>query len=144
MGRAWPKSPSPNSGHGIPEDKLTTIFNAFFTTKTNGTGLGLPIARTIVETHGGAIWARNRSGGGAAFHFTLPLTEARSDKALISGRACYGQWMLGELAGHGNRIKLHAPLQHRERTEPESERFVREFRFPFAPDTSTRRCGSMR
>ena len=67
-----------DSGHGIPEDKLTTIFNAFFTTKPNGTGLGLPIARTIVETHGGAIWARNRPGGGAAFHFTLPLTEARS------------------------------------------------------------------
>jgi signal transduction histidine kinase len=65
-----------DSGEGIPEDKLTSIFDPFFTTKPQGTGLGLPIARTIIETHGGAMWAENRAGGGAAFHFTLPLADA--------------------------------------------------------------------
>jgi signal transduction histidine kinase len=65
-----------DSGEGIPEDKLTSIFDPFFTTKPQGTGLGLPIARTIIETHGGTIWAENRVGGGAAFHFTLPLADA--------------------------------------------------------------------
>jgi len=65
-----------DSGKGIPEDQLKSIFDAFFTTKPHGTGLGLPIARTIIERYGGAIWAENKVGGGAAFHFTLPLTEA--------------------------------------------------------------------
>lgn len=64
-----------DSGRGIPEDKLTTIFEAFFTTKPQGTGLGLPIARTIIQTYGGSIWAENRMRG-AAFYFTLPLAEA--------------------------------------------------------------------
>jgi signal transduction histidine kinase len=65
-----------DSGKGIPEGKLKNIFDPFFTTKQHGTGLGLPIARTIIETHGGTIWAENRVGGGAAFHFTLPLADA--------------------------------------------------------------------
>jgi signal transduction histidine kinase len=66
-----------DSGAGIPADKLMSIFDAFFTTKPEGTGLGLPIARTIIESCGGAIWAENGVEGGAAFHFTLPLSEAR-------------------------------------------------------------------
>jgi signal transduction histidine kinase len=53
---------------------LTNIFDAFFTTKPHGTGLGLPIARTIVESYGGAIWAENRNRG-AVFCFTLPLAK---------------------------------------------------------------------
>lgn len=64
-----------DSGRGIPEDKLTTIFEAYFTTKNQGTGLGLPIARTIIQTYGGKIWAENRVRGGA-FYFTLPLAKA--------------------------------------------------------------------
>ncbi|MCK1284236.1 HAMP domain-containing histidine kinase [Bradyrhizobium sp. 44] len=64
-----------DSGRGIPVDKLTTIFEAFFTTKAQGTGLGLPIARTIIQTYGGKIWAENRLRG-AAFYVTLPLEKA--------------------------------------------------------------------
>jgi len=66
-----------DSGTGIPADKLSQIFDPFYTTKGNGTGLGLSIARTIVETYGGKIWAENHAGGGAAFRFTLPLAKVR-------------------------------------------------------------------
>jgi signal transduction histidine kinase/ABC-type uncharacterized transport system substrate-binding protein len=64
-----------DSGKGIPEDNLTNIFDAFVTTKPQGTGLGLPIARTIVESYGGTIWAENRHRG-AVFSFTIPLARA--------------------------------------------------------------------
>jgi signal transduction histidine kinase len=63
-----------DSGKGISKDNLASIFDAFFTTKSQGTGLGLPIARTIVESYGGAIWAENRNRG-AAFCFRLPLAK---------------------------------------------------------------------
>ena len=66
-----------DSGTGIPHEKLKDVFDTFYTTKQEGTGLGLSIARTIVETYGGKIWAENRSGGGAVFRFTLPLSGAR-------------------------------------------------------------------
>jgi signal transduction histidine kinase len=49
------------------------VFDPFFTTKDQGMGIGLSIARTIILAHEGQIWAENQSGGGAAFHFTLPL-----------------------------------------------------------------------
>src|SRR5262245_7035694 len=62
-----------DSGTGIPEHKLSEVFDTFYTTKAHGTGLGLSIARTIVETYGGKIWAENRRQGGAVFRFTLPL-----------------------------------------------------------------------
>ena len=65
-----------DSGPGIPEDKLETIFDTFHTTKQHGTGLGLSIARTIVETYGGKIWAESAAGGGAVLRFTLPLVQA--------------------------------------------------------------------
>jgi signal transduction histidine kinase len=64
-----------DSGKGIPEDNLTNIFDAFVTTKPQGTGLGLPIARTIVESYGGTIWTENRHRG-AVFSFTIPLARA--------------------------------------------------------------------
>jgi signal transduction histidine kinase len=64
-----------DSGKGIPEDDITRIFEAFVTTKPKGTGLGLPIARTIVESYGGDIWAENRQRG-AVFCFRLPLAQA--------------------------------------------------------------------
>ncbi len=65
-----------DTGIGIPQGKLNSIFKAFVTTKAQGTGLGLSIAKTIIETHGGTIWAENRPEGGAAFHFTLKLVQA--------------------------------------------------------------------
>ena len=65
-----------DSGTGIPTEKLTKIFDTFYTTKKQGTGLGLSIARTIIETYGGTIWAENQLTGGAVFRFTLPLIKA--------------------------------------------------------------------
>jgi signal transduction histidine kinase len=64
-----------DSGSGIPQENLTSVFDAFFTTKPQGTGLGLPIARTIIETYGGTIWAENRDHS-AVFCFRLPLVRA--------------------------------------------------------------------
>ena len=52
-------------GPGIPEDKLKEVFEPFFTSKAEGMGMGLSIARTIVEAHHGQIWAKNRDHGGA-------------------------------------------------------------------------------
>jgi len=56
----------------LPAEQADQIFNAFFTTKRDGTGLGLPISRSIIESHGGRLWAAGNSGRGATFHFTLP------------------------------------------------------------------------
>ena len=61
-----------DSGTGIPEHKLGEIFETFYTTKEQGTGLGLSVARTIIETYEGKIWAENQPGGGAVFRFALP------------------------------------------------------------------------
>jgi signal transduction histidine kinase len=62
-----------DSGPGIPEHKLNEIFGTFYTTKEQGTGLGLSVVRTIIETYDGKIWAENQTGNGAIFRFTLPL-----------------------------------------------------------------------
>ena len=64
-----------DNGHGIPDDKVGRLFEPFFTTKLKGMGFGLPISRTIVEAHGGKIWAENNIGGGATFRFTLPVAQ---------------------------------------------------------------------
>jgi PAS domain S-box-containing protein len=62
-----------DSGVGLPAGEADQVFNAFFTTKPNGTGMGLRISRSIIESHGGRLWASNNSSRGASFHFTLPL-----------------------------------------------------------------------
>ena len=61
-------------GPGIPEDKLKGVFEPFYTSKAEGMGMGLSIARTIIEAHHGLIWARNRDHGGASFRIKLPLS----------------------------------------------------------------------
>jgi PAS domain S-box-containing protein len=61
-----------DTGVGIPPEKIEQIFNAFFTSKPQGTGMGLPISRSIIEAHGGKLWASSNANGGATFEFTLP------------------------------------------------------------------------
>ena len=62
-------------GPGIPEDKLKEVFEPFFTSKAEGMGMGLSIARTIIEAHHGLISAKNRDHGGASFRIRLPLVS---------------------------------------------------------------------
>src|ERR1700723_3792104 len=61
-----------DTGLGLPMEKMDQIFSAFFTTKPQGSGMGLAISRSIVESHGGRLWATASDGRGATFHFTLP------------------------------------------------------------------------
>jgi signal transduction histidine kinase len=67
-----------DTGVGLPPEKMDQIFAAFFTTKPQGSGMGLAISRSIVESHGGRLWASANSGGGATFHFTLPIQVTES------------------------------------------------------------------
>jgi two-component system sensor kinase FixL len=60
-----------DTGSGVPADELAHVFEPFFTTKPHGMGMGLPISRTIIEAHGGRLWAENNNSGGATFRFTL-------------------------------------------------------------------------
>ena len=61
-----------DTGIGLPAGKADEIFNAFFTTKPQGSGMGLAISYSIVESHSGRLWATSNDGRGATFHFTLP------------------------------------------------------------------------
>jgi len=61
-----------DTGVGLPLQQADQIFNAFFTTKPHGTGMGLSISRSIVESHGGRMWASGNVPRGASFYFTLP------------------------------------------------------------------------
>jgi signal transduction histidine kinase len=62
-----------DTGVGLPAEKADKIFDAFFTTKPQGSGMGLAISRSIIESHGGRVWATANNGRGATFHFTLPV-----------------------------------------------------------------------
>jgi C4-dicarboxylate-specific signal transduction histidine kinase len=62
-----------DTGVGLPLDQTDKIFNAFFTTKTHGTGMGLSISRSIVESHGGRLWFGNNPPRGASFYLALPI-----------------------------------------------------------------------
>jgi len=66
-----------DTGVGLPPEQAEQIFRAFFTTKENGTGMGLPISRSIIESHGGRLWATGALGNGATFQFTLATSVAR-------------------------------------------------------------------
>jgi len=72
-----------DTGVGLPPEQTDHIFNAFYTTKDNGTGMGLPISRSIIESHGGRLWAVSAPGRGATFHFTLPATLMAHDNLSI-------------------------------------------------------------
>ena len=61
-----------DTGIGVPKEQATRIFDAFFTTKLHGIGMGLPISRSIVESHGGRLWVDSDAGAGASFRFVLP------------------------------------------------------------------------
>ena len=69
-----------DTGSGIRPEHFATLFSRFMTTKSGGMGIGLPISRTIVELHGGKIWAENRPEGGAVFRFTLPMAHETTQK----------------------------------------------------------------
>jgi signal transduction histidine kinase len=62
-----------DNGVGLPAERAGEIFNAFFTTKSQGTGLGLAITRSILESHGGRVWATANAARGTTFHFILPI-----------------------------------------------------------------------
>jgi signal transduction histidine kinase len=62
-----------DTGVGLHTEKADQIFEAFFTTKPQGTGMGLAITRSIIEAHGGRVWATANSGRGTTFQFTLPV-----------------------------------------------------------------------
>jgi signal transduction histidine kinase len=64
-----------DSGPGIDRADLERVFEAFYTTKASGTGMGLSICRSMIEAHGGRLWAEANAPCGAAFLFTLPTAE---------------------------------------------------------------------
>ena len=67
-----------DSGTGFPDDVKSSLFQTFFTTKETGMGVGLSISRSIIEAHGGRMWAENNDAGGATFRFTLPAAPGES------------------------------------------------------------------
>jgi PAS domain S-box-containing protein len=71
-----------DAGPGLPPGKADQIFDAFFTTKPQGSGMGLAICKSIVESHGGRIWANGDGERGATFHFTLPVAPAGRDPSV--------------------------------------------------------------
>ena len=74
-----------DTGPGVPAQKVDEIFNAFVTSKPQGTGMGLAISRSIVESHGGRLWVKPSAGRGATFQFTLPTDAEVSSTPPASG-----------------------------------------------------------
>jgi hypothetical protein len=76
-----------DTGVGLPKEKIEKIFDAFFTTKPQGSGMGSSISRSIVESHGGRLWATANNGRGATFHLTLPTSAEVHDSVASGDRA---------------------------------------------------------
>jgi PAS domain S-box-containing protein len=70
-----------DSGIGLPEQEPERVFEAFFTTKSQGTGMGLSISRRIIDAHGGRLWASNNPGRGTTFQFSLPVEIPAEESA---------------------------------------------------------------
>jgi len=79
---AWAEVAVSDTASGITEENLKRLFEPFFTTKPTGLGLGLAISHTIIEAHGGRLWAENNPAAGATFRFTLPVGEVSRDEYL--------------------------------------------------------------
>jgi signal transduction histidine kinase len=76
-----------DTGLGLKAEGLDRLFDPFYTTKPNGMGMGLSICRSIVEGHGGRIWASPTAGSGVTVQFSLPVGEnVRRDAALVGSR----------------------------------------------------------
>ncbi|HEY0703156.1 MAG TPA: ATP-binding protein [Candidatus Acidoferrales bacterium] len=86
-GRKWQRICVADNGAGIPEADLQKIFLPFFTTKSEGTGLGLAVVQKVALQHGGSIEARNRAGGGAEFLLWLPLRQDPTPSPIASRTA---------------------------------------------------------
>jgi signal transduction histidine kinase len=71
-----------DTGPGLSLGKADQIFDAFFTTKPQGSGMGLAISKSIIESHGGRIWANGDGGRGATFHFTLPAARTETNPSM--------------------------------------------------------------
>ena len=71
---------------GLDENKLAQLFEPFYTTKPIGLGMGLTICRSILEAHGGCVWATNNPDRGATFAFTLPVHKAEPSEHPMSPR----------------------------------------------------------
>jgi signal transduction histidine kinase len=68
-----------DSGIGLDPTAMDKIFEPFYTTKAGGTGMGLSISRSILQAHGGRLWATARDGPGTSFHFALPRYDEQSN-----------------------------------------------------------------
>jgi signal transduction histidine kinase len=86
-GRKWQRICIADNGPGIPQADLPKIFLPFYTTKSEGTGLGLAVVQKVALQHGGSIEARNRTGGGAEFLLWLPLRQETSPSLFPSEAA---------------------------------------------------------
>ena len=75
-----------DNGHSIPADNLPFVFEPFYTSKPNGLGMGLAISRSIIEAHGGRLWAENSPAGGAILTFTVPVSG--------EGQVASGEWQV--------------------------------------------------
>jgi signal transduction histidine kinase len=75
-----------DSGTGLDPNTIERIFDPFYTTKPSGMGMGLSISRSILQNHGGRLWATPNDGPGTSFHFTLPKYDGKEQHAGVAGR----------------------------------------------------------